>query len=106
MSDAIVAEVLFTLTRHTHYGQPRDAAAAAAQLTPLLKLESCVRYDKDACIDAIDLWSENPRISFVDALVAMTTRTRNASLATFDRRLQMVAGAAVWPPCRMEDAGA
>jgi predicted nucleic acid-binding protein len=103
VTDAVVAEVVFILSHPRHYGIPRKTVVEV--LLPLLTPSSCLLSNRDACFAALDLWKTEPRISFVDALVAMIARERGSQLATFDRRLQRVAGEAVWPPCR-EDAPA
>ena len=95
--DAVIAEVVFIMSNPRHYAIPRDTVVSS--LLPLLTPPGCVLANRDAVLAALDLWEANPRISFPDALVTAWAWDQRAELATFDRRLQRVAGDAVWPPC-------
>lgn len=95
--DAVIAEVVFIMSNPLHYAIHRETAVAS--LLPLLTQPGCVLSNRDAVLAALDIWEENPRISFPDALVTAWAWDQGAELATFDRKLQRVAGDAVWPPC-------
>ena len=68
-SEAVIAEVVFILSSKRHYALPRDEVAE--RLKPLLELTGCEVPRKELCLAALDLWTERPELSFVDALGAM-----------------------------------
>ena len=81
-SDAVIAEVAFILTAKSHYRLPVSEAAAA--LAAIVSTRALKLSDKRSVLRALDLWSANPRIGFVDALAAAYAQAPGVQLATFD----------------------
>lgn len=95
-SDAVIAEVVFILSSARHYNVPRPDVVAL--LKPILRLRGCKLPGKRRCLRALDLWAESPRLSFVDALVAITARDLGVPVASFDTELGRVPGLTAWVP--------
>ena len=91
---AVVAEVVFILHSRFHYDRPR--AEIADRLSRLLSLPGCVLPEREEIVRALTLWQDSTRLSFVDCLVIEQGRAANASIASFDRRLQQTVGDLVW----------
>jgi predicted nucleic acid-binding protein len=98
-SDAVIAEVTFALVTHYHL----DRTEIAARLRLLLTLPGCRLPTKTRCIGALDLWESLPKLSFVDALVAVQARDSGNPLATFDRALARTEGVPIWDPAKSTD---
>ncbi len=83
-SEAVISEVAFILNAKRHYGLP--PAEVAARLRPFIGLSQLrlAPGAKDRYLHALDLWSEHPRLGFVDALTAVTVAQTDVMLATFD----------------------
>ena len=97
-SEAILAEVAFILNAKRHYGLP--PAEVAARLRPFLRLTELrlARGAKERYLRALDLWSDHPRLGFVDALTAVTVAQTDVVLATFDSDFDGVPGITRWQP--------
>jgi predicted nucleic acid-binding protein len=93
-SDAVLAEAAFILTARSHYQVP--IAEAAAKLTALVALPGFKLPDKQAILRALDLWTANPRLGFVDALVAAYAQRPGMQLATFDSDFDGLPGITRW----------
>jgi len=93
-SEAIVAEVVWVLTKT--YKFPREGVRRP--MRSLLNLPGCRMPTKNLCVDALDAWAENPKLSFVDALIARMTETEGHELATLDDDLASFTSAPVWQP--------
>ena len=89
-SEATLAEVVFILSAERHYNTPRQTVVTG--LKPLLRPNSCRLDEKAICMEALDVWLANPRLSFPDALAAAYSRQLGYELATFDKRLSQVPG--------------
>lgn len=81
-SEAILAEVVFILTSSRHYGTSR--ATAAVGLKALLQPRGCRLPEKDVSLLALDIWVDQPKLSFPDALAAAYSISRGYEVATFD----------------------
>jgi predicted nucleic acid-binding protein len=88
-TDAVVAEVAFILTARTHYGL--TAEDACARLVPLLAIRNLRFAGKQQVLRALEIWSNQPRMGFVDALVAAYAESPGHTLASFDRGFDRMA---------------
>ena len=95
-SDAVLAEAAFILTARSHYHVP--VAEASAKLAALVSLPAFKLPDKQSVVQALDLWTTNPRLGFVDALVAVHAQRPGMQLATFDSHFDGLPGIARWEP--------
>lgn len=93
-SEAVIAEVVFILSSKRHYALPRDEVTE--RLKPLLELAGCALPRKELCLDALELWTERPELSFVDALGAMYSQQLEIPIVSFDAALNRVPGVKVW----------
>ncbi len=93
-SDAIVAEVVWVLTKT--YKFPREAVRRP--MRSLLNLPGCRMPMKNLCVDALDAWAANPKLSFIDALIARMAENGGHELATLDDDLASFTSAPVWQP--------
>ncbi len=97
ISDAVLVEVTYVLTRTEQYGLPRQFVVET--LLVILLLPTCQLDDRPVMLHTLQLWIENPKLEFVDCLVAAQAMHLGSQAATFDRRLQRLPGLSVWPPC-------
>lgn len=83
-SEAVIAEVTFVLNSKRQYGLP--PAEIAAKLRPILRLPGLVLPTdrEELYLRALDLWTERPRLGFVDALTVAELEQTGMRLATFD----------------------
>jgi predicted nucleic acid-binding protein len=95
-SDAIIAEVAFILTSKAHY--QLSVAEAAGLIGTLLRLRGFRLREKRVLLRALDLWKENPRLGFVDALTASYARQPGVELATFDTDFDNIPDIIRWRP--------
>jgi len=97
-SEAVIAEVAFILYAKRHYGLPPDRVAA--RLRPFLTLPHLhlPRAAKQRYLQALALWSANPRLGFVDALTAVTVVGMDIAFATFDSDFDGLPDIARWQP--------
>jgi predicted nucleic acid-binding protein len=95
-SDAVLAEAAFILTAKSHYHLP--VAEAAAKLAALVSLPGFKLPDKRSIVLALDFWTANPRLGFVDALVAVHAQRPGMLLATFDSDFDGLPGITRWKP--------
>ena len=93
-NEAVVAEVVFILHAPRHYGLPRHEVTQ--RLVPVLGQAGCQILDENRVFRASTLWTERPRISFVDALTAAQALSTEQPLATFDEALAAVPGVRRW----------
>jgi predicted nucleic acid-binding protein len=98
-TDAVIAEVAFVLTAKTHYRlDPRDACE---RLLPLLQISNLRFATKRQTLHALDIWTEHPKLGFVDSLVAACAEMPNNMLATFDqdydRISELTSSRYAWP---------
>jgi hypothetical protein len=56
-------------------------------LKTLLRPASFRLTNKAVCLHALDIWEQNPRLSYPDSLAAAYASRFNYELATFDERL-------------------
>jgi predicted nucleic acid-binding protein len=92
-SDAIVAEVAFILTSPRHYHISRSDAAS--YITILLSTPGIQFGSHEECLDALSIWTNEPKLSFPDALAAAYSIRRGHLIATFDGRLSRTPGVKV-----------
>src|SRR5256885_1625990 len=64
-SEAVIAEVVYTLSAKHHYHLP--APDVAERLKPFLLLPKLRLPSKRNVLRALDLWSSRPALGFVDA---------------------------------------
>lgn len=95
-SDAIIAEVAFILTSKAHYGLP--VGEAAGRIAAMLRLRGVKIRDKRIVLRSLDLWADNPRLGFVDALTAAHAQQPDVELATFDTDFDTIPGITRWHP--------
>jgi len=97
-SEAILAEVAFVLTSKQHYSLTAEAAAAylasAVRMTGL----KFAPGKKRLYLRALQLWSERPRLGFVDALTVAIVENSDHVLATFDRDFDPFDDIEYWRP--------
>lgn len=84
-SEAVLAEVAHVLTSKRHYNLSAEVAVSYLVRTirmPGLKFAPGMqqRY-----LRALEIWSEHPRLEFVDALTVAIVENSQHVLATFDR---------------------
>lgn len=94
-NEAVIAEVVFILHSRRHYGFPRREVAD--RFGPILADPGCRLPNKQRILDALDLWADQRRLSFVDALTALQALEMNRPLATFDQSLASLPGIVRWP---------
>lgn len=97
-SEAVIAEVAFVLASKRQYDPAPEEIAA--RLRPLLSLPHLHLprgrarfYDR-----AFELWAEQPKLGFVDALTAATLEQTDDILATFDSDFDKLPGITRWTP--------
>jgi predicted nucleic acid-binding protein len=95
-SDAVIAEVAFVLTSRAHYQLP--VADAAARLVTLLRLRGMKLREKRVLLRALELWTAQPRLGFVDALTAAYAQQPGVELTTFDTDFDEIPGMRRWQP--------
>jgi predicted nucleic acid-binding protein len=88
-NSAVIAEVVFVLTRGRHFQFERSTVYAL--LTPVLELPECAIPEKRELLGALRLWLSHPSISIVDALCLSSARQQDHELVTFDASLERVA---------------
>ncbi len=94
--DAVSAEVAFILTAKAHY--QLAVSEAAGRLSRLLQLRGVKLRDKVVVLEAFEIWENNPKLGFVDALTASYAKQPRAELATFDRDFDEISGITRWQP--------
>jgi predicted nucleic acid-binding protein len=95
-SDAVLAEVAFMLTAKSHYQLP--VADAAGKLATIIRLRGFKRRDKRVLLRALELWTVQPSLGFVDALTAALAQRPGFELATFDADFNTLPGITRWYP--------
>jgi predicted nucleic acid-binding protein len=95
-SDAVLAEVAFILTSKNHDNFP--VPEAAEMLAAIARLRGFRHENKRTLLRALDIWTEFPRIGFVDALTAAYARAPGMLLATFDTDFDRIPGIDHWEP--------
>jgi predicted nucleic acid-binding protein len=83
-SEAALAEVAFILASKRQYNLP--PAEIAAYLSPIIRLQGLrlPRGRKGLYLRALEIWSDLPRLGFVDALTVATVEHSELRLTTFD----------------------
>ena len=104
-SEAVLAEVAFILSSKRQYGLGADEVATI--LAPIIRSPglSLPRGQKRRYLRALEIWSENPRLGFVDALTASSVENTDTRLATFDRDFNRFTGILRWEPPRANSNG-
>ncbi len=104
-SEAVLAEVCFVLNSKRQYGLA--APEVASRLTPILSLPNLAlpRGRKRLYLRALELWSEHPRLGFVDALTAAEIEYTGIALATFESDFDGIPGIIHWEPPVTDQAG-
>ncbi len=95
-SDAVIAEVAFILTSRAHY--QLAASDAAGRIATLVRLRGVKLRDKRIVLRALDLWTANPNLGFVDALTASYAQQPGVELATFDSDFDHLPEIVRWSP--------
>ncbi|MGE3798099.1 MAG: type II toxin-antitoxin system VapC family toxin [Thermomicrobiales bacterium] len=93
---AVVAEVVFILSSKRHYALNREETVA--RLVPLIRLPGCHLFDKEVLLRALERWQQNPRVSFVDAVVIEQAFAGESEVSTFDHEVRRTPGLKVWRP--------
>lgn len=103
-SEAVLAEVAFILNSKHHYALP--PGDIAAYLTPILTLPNLVlpRGRRRLYLRALELWTERPRLGFVDALTAAEVEHTAVRLATFDGDFDGIPGIVHRQPPPVDEA--
>lgn len=73
-----------------YYSTPRTEAAE--KLRPLLIPRGCRISAKDVVLLALDIWVDQPKLSFPDSLAAAYSMGRGHHLAAFDEALSRTPG--------------
>lgn len=90
-SESVIAEVAYVLGAKAHYGL--RAHEIAARLRPILMVRGLNVPNKRTFLHALDVWMENPRLDFEDALaVAHMRRQGIDELVGYDRGFDRVPG--------------
>jgi len=95
-SDAVIAEVAFILTSKAHYQQ--SVVDTAGKIGTILRLRGFKRREKQVLLRALDLWTEKPKLGFVDALTAAYAQQPGVELATFDTDFDDIPDITRWSP--------
>ncbi len=95
-NDAVIAEVVYVLNAPREYRLPRDEIAA--QLRALVDYAGFRIAGKAALLEALDVWTATPSLSFVDALTICRARDGGHELATFDAAMARHAHVPIWRP--------
>jgi predicted nucleic acid-binding protein len=89
--EAVVAEVVYVLASPTLYAHSRDAIRD--ELGDLLHMPTIEVPNKVLCMDALNIFADNPRLSFIDALCAAHgLRLRDNTVISFDRDYKNIEG--------------
>ena len=95
-SEAVIAEVAYVLASKNQYAL--SAAEASARIETLLRLRGVKLHDKRVLLNALKLWSDHPKIGFVDALAASYGQQPGIELATFDSHFDRISEVNRWVP--------
>ena len=95
-SDAVLAEVAFILTAKAHANLP--VPIAAGYLASVVQLRGFRHGEKRSLLSALDFWTNQPRLGFVDALTAAYAQSPGMRLATFDTDFDGLPGIDRWQP--------
>ena len=91
VTEAVVAEVVYVLSSRVLYGFSRQEVHT--KLGYLLSLPGIVVENKSRCVRALDLYVEQNRLSYVDALVAAAAMEQSPSeVYSFDRGFDRIEG--------------
>jgi predicted nucleic acid-binding protein len=93
-NEAVIAEVLYVLTSSRLYQFSRRDVGE--RFGTILESTGCRLPHKERVLDALDLWMERPRLSFVDALTVLQSMAGNDRLATFDEAMATFPGIRRW----------
>jgi predicted nucleic acid-binding protein len=88
-TDAVIAEVVYVLQSHL-YQLTREEVQQ--RLMTVLSRSNCLLPSRHSVIDALEIWVEQPKLSFVDAHLLCVARREAAPLVTFDTALAKAAG--------------
>lgn len=97
-SEAILAEVAFVLTSKRQYGIEVEIAAASLATAVRLPGLRFAPGKRRQYLRALQLWTERPRLGFVDALTAAMVENSDHLLATFDSDFERLADIEYWRP--------
>lgn len=100
-TDAVIAEVVFVLQSHL-YQLTREEVQQ--RLMTVLSRSNCRIPSRHSVIDALGIWVEQPRLSFVDAHLLCVARREATTLVTFDTALAKAAGTQRWDLRSTDDA--
>lgn len=97
-SEAVLAEVAFILASKRQYNLP--AGEIADFLAPIIRLPSLKlpHGRKQFSLRATEIWTEYPKLGFVDALTAAMVEDSNWRLATFDSDFTAIPNIRRWTP--------
>jgi|GEM_PF-3353343 len=84
-SEATIAEVVCILSSKKHFNTPRSTVVTV--LKPLLRSNAFRFASKAICLNALNIWEGQPRLTFPDSLAAAHSERFGYALATFDERL-------------------
>lgn len=97
-SEAVLAEVAFVLTAKAHYNVAVDVAAAYLAGAVSMSGFKLAPGKKRQYLRALEIWSERPRLGFVDALTVAILEVSGHLLATFDRDFDPFDDIEYWRP--------
>lgn len=97
-SEAVLAEVAFVLSSRRQYSFAPDDIAA--YLAPIIRLPSLKlpRGRKRLYLRALEIWTEHPKLGFVDSLTAADVEDSDLRLATFDSDFNAMPNIRHWMP--------
>jgi len=100
-TDAVIAEVVYVLQSHL-YQLSREQVQQ--RFLTVLSRSNCQIPSRHSVIDALEIWVEQPRLSFVDAHLLCVSRRASGTLVTFDTALAKAAGTQRWDLRSTDDA--
>ena len=97
-SEAVLAEVAYVLSSKRQYNLP--GGDIAAYLAPIIRLPGLKlpRVQQQMYLRAGEIWTEHPKLGWVDALTAAIVEHSDLRLATFDNDFDAIANIRRWTP--------
>jgi predicted nucleic acid-binding protein len=97
-TEVVLHEVAFSLASKAN--DNRTVSEIVSGLRAILRMPGfrLGRGQKQRYFRALELWEDDPRLGFADAIVAASAAQQHLPLATFDRHFDRVAGIVLWQP--------
>jgi len=89
-SEVVLAEVFWVLTTKRHAGLPRPEAAE--KLSAVIEFRGFKLSTKRRCLRALAMVHADPKLSFVDALIACTVTELGYRLLAYDSAFDRIDG--------------